>query len=52
MLYEVITDLIYSTDNAAMVARLASLKLETNAEGTLNAPAFARIGDTLFDAHS
>jgi len=47
-----IPDLIYSTDNAAMVARLASLKLETNAEGTLNAPAFARIGDTLFDAHS
>jgi N6-L-threonylcarbamoyladenine synthase len=47
-----IPDLIYSTDNAAMVARLASLKLDQNEHGSLHAPAFARIGDTLFDAHS
>ncbi len=46
-----IPDLLYSTDNAAMVARLASLKIDTNTAGTLHAPAFARIGDTLFDAH-
>lgn len=44
-----IPDLVYSTDNAAMVARLAALKLERGAEGTLHAPAFARIGDTLFN---
>ncbi|MFZ1729571.1 MAG: tRNA (adenosine(37)-N6)-threonylcarbamoyltransferase complex transferase subunit TsaD [Bacteroidota bacterium] len=47
-----IPDLIYSTDNAAMVARLASLKMDQHETGTLHAPAFARIGDTLFDAHS
>lgn len=46
-----IPDLIYSTDNAAMVARLASLKIDTHPAGTLHAPAFARIGDTMFDAH-
>ncbi len=44
--------LIYSTDNAAMVARLASLRLEHDPKGTLHAPAFARIGDTLFDAQT
>jgi N6-L-threonylcarbamoyladenine synthase len=47
-----IPDLIYSTDNAAMVARLASLKFANNQQGILHAPAFARIGDTLFETHS
>ncbi|MBE0645073.1 MAG: tRNA (adenosine(37)-N6)-threonylcarbamoyltransferase complex transferase subunit TsaD [Bacteroidetes bacterium] len=47
-----IPDMIYSTDNAAMVARLASLQCDLEGKGTLHAPAFARIGDTLFDAHS
>lgn len=46
-----IPDLVYSTDNAGMVARLASLKFEQDQTGTLHAPAFARIGETLFDAH-
>ncbi len=44
-----IPDIEFSTDNAAMVAMLASLKLEHGDEGTLHAPAFARIADTLFD---
>ncbi|MBR9974452.1 MAG: tRNA (adenosine(37)-N6)-threonylcarbamoyltransferase complex transferase subunit TsaD [Bacteroidetes bacterium] len=43
-----IPDLLLSTDNAAMVARLAALKLERHAHGTLDAPAFARLGTTLF----
>lgn len=43
-----IPDLIYSTDNAAMIARLAALKLHHGHTGTLDAPAFARIGETLF----
>ena len=32
----------YSTDNGAMVAMLATLQLEAGAQGTLDAPAFAR----------
>jgi len=43
-----IPEIEFSTDNAAMVAMLASLKLEHGDEGTLYAPAFARIADTLF----
>jgi N6-L-threonylcarbamoyladenine synthase len=33
----------FTTDNAAMVAMLAHLKLERGAAGTLDAPAFARV---------
>ena len=47
-----IPDLIHSTDNAAMVARLAALRLEHGATGTLNAPAFARLGERLFHAQT
>jgi N6-L-threonylcarbamoyladenine synthase len=45
-----IPEAVYSTDNAAMVARLAALKLSHRHKGTLNAPAFARIGDAFFHA--
>jgi N6-L-threonylcarbamoyladenine synthase len=43
-----IPDLLFSTDNAAMVARLASLKSNNLDTSTLIAPAFARITDTFF----
>lgn len=43
-----IPELVHSTDNAAMIARLAELKLRNGHSGTLDAPAFARIGETLF----
>ena len=45
-----IPDLSLSTDNAAMVARLAALKHEQGNHGTLYAAAFARLGTTLFHA--
>ena len=35
----------FTTDNAAMVAGLAYLKLQRGARGTLSAPAFARVPD-------
>lgn len=47
-----IPDLVHSTDNAAMVARLAAIKLERHGTGTLDAPAFARLGTTLFHAEA
>ena len=43
-----IPELIYSTDNAAMIARLAAMKFRHGHSGTLDAPAFARIGESLF----
>ena len=43
-----IPDLRFSTDNAAMVARLADLKGMPADPSDLIAPAFARIGDTFF----
>ncbi len=43
-----IPDLRFSTDNAAMVARLADLKGLPADPSNLIAPAFARIGDTFF----
>ncbi|MDT8324626.1 MAG: tRNA (adenosine(37)-N6)-threonylcarbamoyltransferase complex transferase subunit TsaD [Bacteroidota bacterium] len=43
-----VPDIAYSTDNAAMVAMLASMQLLNGAKGTLHAPAFARISDTMF----
>lgn len=43
-----IPDLRFSTDNAAMVARLADLKGIPEDSSNLIAPAFARIGDTFF----
>jgi N6-L-threonylcarbamoyladenine synthase len=43
-----IPDIEFSTDNAAMVARLAELKLQQADRGTLHAPAFARISADLF----
>ena len=42
-----IPELVYSTDNAAMVAKLASLQ-SANSAGTFHAPAFARLAGTLF----
>ena len=47
-----IPDIAFSTDNAAMVARLAELKGLESAEPSLHAPAFARITDTLFHENS
>jgi len=47
-----IPDIVFSTDNAAMVARLAELKGLESAAPSLHAPAFARITDTLFHEHS
>jgi len=43
-----VPDLAFSTDNAAMVAMLAFMQYSRGARGTLNAPAFARISDTMF----
>lgn len=47
-----VPDLLLSTDNAAMVARVAGLMLERGARGTLDAPAFARLGTTLFPGNT
>lgn len=43
-----IPDIAYSTDNAAMIAMLASLQLQQGAQGGLQSPAFARIADSMF----
>lgn len=47
-----IPDIIFSTDNAAMVAKLAEMKGLSAAVPDLCAPAFARLSDTLFDENS
>jgi N6-L-threonylcarbamoyladenine synthase len=43
-----VPEIAFSTDNAAMVAMLASMQFSRGARGTLHAPAFARISDTMF----
>lgn len=43
-----VPEIAFSTDNAAMVAMLASMQLANGSGGTLLAPAFARIADTMF----
>jgi N6-L-threonylcarbamoyladenine synthase len=47
-----IPDIVFSTDNAAMVAKLAEMKGLSAAVPDLSAPAFARISDTLFDENA